>query len=136
MTYIQDWQRKRESLGIATKPSQDLALSVSHDSHVTHDVCSTTTLSPKEHELQLLLAKPHPHLTTGDPHCISPDSGTDIGMVGNHDNIVTEPEEVTSPREEVATLVAEKQRLEARHKRLQRQLQDAKTKMAAVKEVS
>ena len=128
VTCIQDWQRKRDSLGTAAKSSQDL---VSHDRHVTHDANSPTTLSAKDHELQLLLGKPHPHLTTS----ISPDSGTDVGVAGNDDNLVTEPEEVSASREEVATLVAEKQRLEARHKRLQRQLQDAKTKMAAVKEV-
>ena len=129
ITCIQDWQRKRESLGTAAKTSQDLASSLSHDNHVIHDACSATTLSPKDHELQLLLAKPHPH------HSISPDSGTDIGVAGNLDDLVMEPEEVSTSREEVATLVAEKQRLEARHKRLQRQLEDAKTKMATVKEV-
>lgn len=117
---IQDWQRKRESLDPSTKQRQDLTSPVSHDGH----------------ELQLPLIKPHPQLTTGEPQSFSPDSGTDVGSGGgNHDNIVMELEEVSISREEVATLVAEKQRLEARHKRLQRQLQGAKTKMAAVKEV-
>lgn len=135
ITCIREWQRKRESLDIPTKTSQDLAPSASHDSHVTHDTRSPITLSPKDHELQLPLTKPHPQQITGVPHSISPDSGTDIGVAGNHDNIAMEPDEVSTSREEVATLVAEKQRLEARHKRLQRQLHDAKTKMAAVKEV-
>ena len=97
--------------------------------------------------LRLPLIKPHPH------HSISPDSGTDVGGPGNHDdavmasgnvaiasgnhsNVVMEPEEVSLAREEVATLVADKQRLEARHKRLERQLKEIKTKMADVKEVS
>ena len=133
---IHDWQKKRDSIEITRKLSQELAPSVSHDSHMTNEG-STTDLSTNE--LKLPQVKPHPQLSalsSDEPHSISPDSGTDIDIRSNHGNIVMEPEEVSTAREEVATLVAEKHRLEARHKRMQIQLQEAKTKMMEVKEVS
>ena len=130
---ILDWQRKRDAIDT---DRLGLLPSGSHDSHMTNEASTTDS------GLHLPLIKPHPH------HSISPDSGTDVGGPGNHDdtvtaiasgnhsNMVMEPEEVSSAREEVATLVADKQRLEARHKRLERQLKEIKTKMADVKEVS
>lgn len=135
MDLIQGWQRKRDSIDTLHRESLEVNPSTSHDSHMTREE-STMVLSTNE--LPLPLSHPQlSELSSGHHHSISPDSGTDIGIsVGNHGNIVMEPEEVSTSREEVATLVAEKHRLEARHKRLQRQLQEAKTKMAEVKEVN
>ena len=112
----------------------------------SHDMAqqeSTTVLSTNE--LHLPPIKPHPQLVTvatEEPHSISPDSGTDIGISGNHgnlsdnhDDMIMEPEEVSTAREEVATLVAEKQRLEAQHRRFDRLLQETKAKMMDTKEV-
>ena len=134
---ILDWQRKRDSIDVTATGRQGLLPSASHDSHVTNEASTSQT------GLQLPLVQPHPQphpqlamLATGEHHSISPDSGTDIGISGNHDNTVLEPEEVSVAREEVATLVSDKQRLEARHKRLERQLKETKTKMAEVKGVS
>ena len=49
---------------------------------------------------------------------------------------IMEPLDVASSREELATLVADKQRMEAQHKRLQRHLGEIRAKMAEVQEVS
>ena len=49
---------------------------------------------------------------------------------------IMEPLDVASSREELATLVADKQRMEAQHKRLQRHLREIRAKMAEVQEVS
>ena len=155
---IQDWQRKRASIDSIVKDNEDLVPSASHDSHVTqqpllpstsHDSHvtrqdSTTVLSTNE--LHLPPVNPHPQqlvtMAADEPHSISPDSGTDIGISGNHgnhssnhDDVVMEPEEVSTAHEEVATLVAEKQRLEAQHRRLDRLLQETKAKMTETKEV-
>ena len=46
-----------------------------------------------------------------------------------------EPLDVASSREELATLVADKQRMEAQHKRLQRRLREIRTKMVELQEV-
>ena len=156
---IQDWQRKRASIDSVVKESQDLLLpSTSHDSHVTRQPLlpsisrdshmtqqdSTTALSTNELHLPPIMPHPQQPITmaTDKPSSISPDSGTDIGISGNHghhsgnhDNVVMEPEEVSTAREEVATLVAEKQRLEAQHRRLDRLLQETKAKMVETKQV-
>lgn len=152
---IQEWQRKRASIDSIVKDSQDLlSPSASHDSHVTqqplppamsHDSHMTQedSATNKLHLLPIM-TRPQQLITmaTGEPHSISPDSGTDIGLSGNHGNnsvnhgdVVMEPEEVSTAREEVATLVAEKQRLEALHRRLDRLLVESKTKMAETKQV-
>ena len=49
---------------------------------------------------------------------------------------IMEPLDVVSSREELAMLVADKQRMEAQHKRLQRHLKETRAKMAVVQEVS
>ena len=151
-TCIQEWQRKRASIDSIVKDSQELLPSASHDSHVTQQVLlpsmshdshvtqqeSATVLSTNELRLPPVMPRPQQLITmaTEDPHSISPDSGTDIGISGNHDNVVLEPEEVSTAREEVATLAAEKQRLEAQHRRFDRLLQETKAKMTETKEVS
>ena len=61
--------------------------------------------------------------------CTSPDSGADMSPI-------MEPLDVASSREELAMLVADKQRMEAQHKRLQRHLKETRAKMAEVQEVS
>ena len=153
---IQEWQRKRASTDSITKDSQDLLSPIasydshviqqplppvtSHDSHMTQEdsttVSSTNKLSIMTRPQQLVT------MAADELHSISPDSGTDIGPSrnrgdnsGNHDDVVMEPEKVSTAREEVATLVAEKQRLEALHRRLDRLLVESKTKMAETKQV-
>jgi hypothetical protein len=98
---------------------------------------STTVSSINKLHLPPIATRPQQLVTMAADkhHSISPDSGTDIGVSGNHDNVVMEPEEVSTAREEVATLVAEKQRLEALHRRLDRLLVESKTKMAETKQV-
>ena len=135
---IHEWQRKQGPTDGTVKDSQELMPSASHDSHVTQHEPELTSV-PSTNELHLPHPiEPPPQVCAKEGrilHSISPDSGTEIGISGNHDNTVMEPEEVSTAREEVATLVAEKQRLEAQHRRLDRQLQEVKTKMAETKEV-
>ena len=89
----------------------------SHDTHVTlpavtSDKISTLGLCARE-------------------LCVSPDSGTELSSLPP-----TESYDVSSAREELATLVADKQRMEAQHKRVERKLKETRAKMADIQEVS
>ena len=147
---IKDWQRKETAGDGITKGLQELSLSESHGSHMTqqpllpsmsHDSHviqedSTTILHESESQHPSIMPRPQQLITmaTDEPLSISPGSTSNIGIPGNHDNIM-EPDEVATAREEVATLVAEKHRLEAQHKRLERLLQETRARMVETKEV-
>ena len=78
--------------------------------------------------------KPSPAASSSSPPCQSeePSTSPDSGAVMSP---IMEPLDVVSSREELATLVADKQRMEAQHKRLQRHLRETRAKMAEVQEV-
>ena len=94
----------------------------SHDAHVTsHDAHVTYPATTSDEGDPLVLAR--------EP-CVSPDSGTELSSLPPMESY-----DVSSAREELATLVADKQRMEAQHKRVERRLKETRAKMAVIQEV-
>ena len=87
-----------------------------HDTHVTHPAATSDEGNP------LVLGAREP--------CVSPDSGTELSSLPPMESY-----DVSSAREELATLVADKQRMEAQHKRVERKLKETRAKMAVIQEV-
>ena len=146
---IRQWEKRPFSLpplGLHNVTSQ----LESHESHVAtpeaDETLCNTTLEDESHDRNVtatselndsypapLEAHPganqpplrlHVHGTT------SPDSGAESSGVPP-----LEPLDISSMREELATLVADKQRMEAQHKRLQRRLKEVKDKEGIIQQV-
>ncbi len=144
LSCIQHWEEARPSLSLSLPAGHMTELLGSHDNHVSNSqpaaleeakeeepcdkhVINTTGHLTKQEESGDTQTRPDPpkplplarcdQPTLGYQDALSPDSGAELSAVPP-----LEPFDVSSAREELATLVADKQRMEAQHKRLQRRL--------------
>ena len=93
-------------------------------SHTANTTLSpTTTATPSDHTISC-----DDHVTLSEL-CISPDSVAEL--LG----VPFEPLDISSSREELSTLAADKQRLEAHQRRLHRKLKATKSAMSELQQV-
>ena len=121
LAFIQEWERQKRSPSTPSPPSKDEVHPTNENpamDHMTEQAVSCILPHSQSHNIL-----PDP----GEEPCATLNSSTNVPLM--------EPLDVASSREELATLVAEKQRMEAQHKRLQRHLGEVRTRMAEVQEV-
>ena len=107
LAFIQEWEWQKRSPSTLSPPSKDEVHLTNENpavDHVTEQALSCIFPRSQSHNV------PHP----GEEPCTTLNSSTNVPLM--------EPLDVASSREELATLVAEKQRMEAQHKWLQRHL--------------
>ena len=117
-----------QSLAIETEAEE------SCDTHVTEqiDPCDSCMTQPTNVITEQQERSCDGHVTDHmSITCLSPDSGAEVSSVPT-----MEPFDVSLAREEVATLVADKQRMEAQHKRLERRLKENRAKGDKIQEVN
>lgn len=142
---IREWEQKRSSINTTTTltPIPQEITTTDH-TRPTDTVIETESIT--DENIHVADTDQHPNdfcnheepamlpgveqQTSGILTSISPDSGT-AEMSGSH----VEPYNVVCSREEVSTLVADKQRMEAQHRRLERKLQESRGKVLEINEV-
>lgn len=123
LTSIHEWeQQQKKSPSTPSSPSGDEVQPTNENPAVDHVT---------EQAVPCILPHGQSHDVPPDPRegpCVTLNPSTNVPPP-------MEPLDVASSREELATLVADKQRMEAQHKRLQRRLREIRTKMVELQEV-
>ena len=141
---INEWEQKRSSLEVTgtlapiPQGSSILELTIPRSAEpITEGLGDDACIIATEPHLNDASLQEEPTLSLGVEQqpssvhmSISPDSGTAELSASQ-----VEPFMVSSSREELSTLVADKQRMEAQHRRLERKVKENKSKVLEINEV-